>query len=74
MTLCSQYCTCDISLHPTGLKVGLLDADIYGPSVPLLMGVKGAPKLNEKSQMIPHVAHGVSCMSMGFLMKGARQQ
>lgn len=53
-----------------GLKVGLLDADIYGPSVPLLMGVKGAPQLDAKSLMIPHVGHGVRCMSMGFLMKG----
>lgn len=55
--------------HP-GLRAGLLDADVFGPSVPLLMGVKGPPKLDEKSQMLPHVAHGVSCMSMGFLMKG----
>jgi ATP-binding protein involved in chromosome partitioning len=52
-------------------KVGLLDCDIYGPSVPLMMGVQGRPEIEEdgpNSQILPMESHGVKVMSMGFLV------
>ena len=56
-----------------GLRVGLLDADVYGPSLPLLMGLRPGvpPALDGERRMVPPVAHGVACMSMGLLLKGA---
>ncbi|XP_060569949.1 iron-sulfur protein NUBPL-like isoform X2 [Ruditapes philippinarum] len=48
--------------------VGLLDADVYGPSLPTMMNLKGEPHVNEKNQMIPLVNFGIKCMSMGFLV------
>jgi ATP-binding protein involved in chromosome partitioning len=52
-----------------GKKVGLLDADIYGPSVPSLFGLRGQkPSHDDQDQLIPLQAHGVSVMSMGFLV------
>ncbi|XP_031556590.1 iron-sulfur protein NUBPL-like [Actinia tenebrosa] len=50
------------------LSVGLLDADIYGPSIPLMMNLKGQPELNKKNQMKPLINFGLPCMSMGFLV------
>eukprot|EP00898_Chlorokybus_atmophyticus_P008582 jgi/Chlat1/8725/Chrsp9S00719 len=50
------------------IRVGLLDADIYGPSVPRLMNLRGRPQLDRDSRMIPLQNYGISCMSMGFLM------
>lgn len=56
-----------MALSDTGAKVGLLDADIYGPSLPRLMGTSERPKmLNGK--MIPVEEHGVKLMSLGFMM------
>lgn len=58
-----------ISLAKLGYKVGLLDADVYGPNVPLMMGVRAAP--NAIGQRIqPLEAYGVRLMSMGFLNPG----
>ncbi|KAI3434756.1 hypothetical protein D9Q98_002816 [Chlorella vulgaris] len=51
-----------------GLRVGLLDADVYGPSIPRMMSLSGKPRVDSDERMIPLVNHGVSCMSMGFLM------
>ncbi|KAM6917300.1 iron-sulfur cluster transfer protein NUBPL [Lycodopsis pacificus] len=48
--------------------VGLLDADVYGPSIPKLMNLKGNPELSDNNLMIPLVNYGVPCMSMGFLV------
>ncbi|WP_404422626.1 P-loop NTPase [Nibricoccus sp. IMCC34717] len=48
-------------------KVGLMDCDIYGPSVPLMMGIKGRPYV-ENDNLIPMENHGVKVMSMGFLV------
>jgi ATP-binding protein involved in chromosome partitioning len=57
-----------IALAQTGAKVGLLDADIYGPNVPTMMGVKELPP--SKSEKIPPAeAYGVKIMSIGFLVK-----
>jgi ATP-binding protein involved in chromosome partitioning len=56
-----------VSLALDGAKVGLIDADIYGPSIPLMMGINDRPRLaNQK--LIPLLAHGVKVMSIGFLI------
>ncbi len=58
-----------LALRDLGLKVGLLDADIYGPSVPRLTGIKGKPELNDARKMIPIARFGLSIMSIGFLVE-----
>lgn len=55
------------TLAKQGKKVGLLDADIYGPSIAKIMGLKGEPPV-ENRKIIPPVAHGVKCMSMGLIL------
>ncbi|KAM6131487.1 LOW QUALITY PROTEIN: iron-sulfur cluster transfer protein NUBPL [Pterocles gutturalis] len=50
-------------------EVGLLDADIYGPSVPKMMNLKGNPELTPKNLMRPLKNYGIACMSMGFLIE-----
>ena len=58
-----------VSLALDGAKVGLLDADIYGPNQPQMMGVMGhQPVAGEDDKIEPAVGHGVKIMSMGFLM------
>lgn len=58
-----------IALSQKGLKVGLLDCDLYGPSVPLMLGVQGhQPQADEQDRIIPIEAHGLKLMSMGFLL------
>ncbi|MBN1303755.1 MAG: Mrp/NBP35 family ATP-binding protein [Anaerolineales bacterium] len=57
-----------VALAKSGARVGLMDADIYGPNIPTMMGVEHAPApVNEK--LIPAEAYGVKMMSMGFLVK-----
>jgi ATP-binding protein involved in chromosome partitioning len=51
-----------------GAKVGLLDCDIYGPSIPLMMGVREKPGINDAEQMVPPTNYGIKLMSMGFLL------
>ena len=58
------------ALKQLGAKVGLLDCDIYGPSIPLMMGVHERPTISEADKMVPPAAHGVKLMSMGFLVEG----
>ena len=59
-----------IALKKRGQKVGLLDADIYGPSVPRMMGVAGAkPEVTDKQKIVPVRAFGINVMSMGFLVE-----
>ncbi|XP_035024043.2 iron-sulfur protein NUBPL isoform X1 [Hippoglossus stenolepis] len=50
-------------------SVGLLDADVYGPSIPKLMNLKGNPELTDNNLMIPLTNYGIPCMSMGFLVE-----
>ena len=57
-----------VALKLIGLKVGLLDADIYGPSIPRMMGISGRPQGNENKKLIPLESYGVKCMSIGFLV------
>jgi ATP-binding protein involved in chromosome partitioning len=55
-----------VSLARTGARVGLLDADVYGPNIPLMMGINGRPQaVNNRIQTLE--SHGVRLMSMGFL-------
>lgn len=50
-------------------RVGLLDADVYGPSLPTMMNVNEEPELNKQNLMIPLQNYGLKCMSMGFLVE-----
>jgi len=56
------------ALAKGGAKVGLLDADIYGPSIPTLFGVKEKPDSPDGKHLLPIQRHGVSLMSIGFMM------
>ncbi len=58
-----------LGLRDLGLRVGLLDADIYGPSVPRLAGIREKPKLNDDKKMIPIARFGLAIMSIGFLVE-----
>src|SRR5207253_1849742 len=57
-----------LGLATLGLRVGVLDADIYGPSIPRLFGLKGKPEVIEGRTMVPHRVFGIKCMSIGFLI------
>lgn len=63
-------CNLALALKQLDLKVGLLDADIYGPSLPMMMGVVPGtrPQIKDQKLMVPIVAHGIECNSMGFLV------
>ncbi len=58
-----------LGLRDLGLRVGLLDADIYGPSVPRLTGIREKPELNDERKMIPIKRFGLAIMSIGFLVE-----
>jgi ATP-binding protein involved in chromosome partitioning len=58
-----------LGLRDLGLRVGLLDADIYGPSVPRLTGIREKPELNDDKKMIPLQRFGLAIMSIGFLVE-----
>ncbi len=55
------------ALSNAGKRVGLLDADIYGPSLPRMMGINGKPDIKE-GMIVPLKSHGIAVMSMGFLV------
>ena len=57
-----------VSLAQQGLKIGLMDADIYGPNIPMMMGVKQLPPALEQGKINPAEAYGVKLMSIGFLV------
>lgn len=57
-----------LALAQEGAKVGVLDADIYGPSQPRMLGLSGRPVSHDNKTMEPMRAHGVKCMSIGFLV------
>ena len=59
-----------LSFATLGLKVGLLDADIYGPSLPHMINIHSKPQTTDDKKIIPHLYHGVKCMSLGFLIPG----
>ena len=57
-----------LAISQTGAKVGILDADVYGPSIPLIMGATEAPKTGGKG-IIPVVVHGLPMVSTGFFIR-----
>ncbi len=56
------------SFRQMGLRTAILDADIYGPSLPTMMGITGRPSSPDGKTIIPMEAHGITCMSIGFLV------
>jgi len=56
------------ALAKQGKRVGLMDGDIYGPNIPRMMGVTGAPSVVNE-QIVPHIAHGVKMVSLGLLIE-----
>jgi ATP-binding protein involved in chromosome partitioning len=58
------------ALKHLGAGVGLLDCDIYGPSIPLMMGINERPTISDDEKMVPPSNYGVKLMSMGFLLEG----
>ena len=61
-----------VALAARGLKVGLLDSDIYGPSIPMMLGLKDSPLATPEGQIQPLEAFGVKVMSMGVLVEEDR--
>ena len=57
-----------VALAARGLSVGILDADVYGPSLPTMLGISGQP-VYEDGAIVPHEAHGLKAMSVGLLTK-----
>ncbi len=58
------------ALQNMGAAVGLLDCDIYGPSIPLMMGIHERPTISAAQKLVPPAKYGVKLMSMGFLIEG----
>jgi ATP-binding protein involved in chromosome partitioning len=58
-----------LALHDLGLKVGVLDADIYGPSLPKLLAIRERPEVISGTRLRPIVRHGMPVMSIGFLVE-----
>jgi ATP-binding protein involved in chromosome partitioning len=58
-----------LALAAEGAKVGILDADIYGPSQPMMMGIEGRPESSDGKTMAPMENYGVQVMSIGFLVE-----
>ena len=57
-----------LALKSTGSKVGILDADIYGPSLPKMMSIKNKPESKDGKSLTPIEQYGIQCMSIGFLV------
>jgi ATP-binding protein involved in chromosome partitioning len=57
-----------VALAQRGAHVGLMDADVYGPNVPRMMGLSGPPSV-VREQIVPHEAYGVKVISLGFLIE-----
>jgi ATP-binding protein involved in chromosome partitioning len=57
-----------VALAAKGARVGLMDADVYGPNIPQMLGARGEPDVTAERKMIPLVAHGIKLISMGMLV------
>ena len=57
-----------LGLQAIGLKAGILDADIYGPSQPRLLGISGTPQMSAGKKLMPHHAHGIKVMSSAAII------
>lgn len=60
-----------VGLAGEGYRVGLLDADVYGPDIPIMFGVHERPRVTKDERVVPLEAHGVKLMSVGFLVDDA---
>jgi ATP-binding protein involved in chromosome partitioning len=58
-----------VALADAGAKVGLMDADVYGPSIPMMMGCPDLRPFQKGGKILPITKHGISLMSLGFLME-----
>ncbi len=58
-----------LALHRAGAAVGVLDADIYGPSQPRMLGASGQPEVTSDNKLLPKMVHGLKMMSIGFLVE-----
>ncbi len=58
-----------LALAAEGARVGILDADVYGPSVPTMLGLSGKPDSPDGKSILPMRAHGIEAMSIGFLVE-----
>ncbi len=61
-----------LAIRASGASVGLLDADVYGPSMAMMFGIDGRPEVNERRKIVPLEGYGVKVLSMGFLNEGDR--
>jgi ATP-binding protein involved in chromosome partitioning len=59
-----------LALAAEGARVGMLDADIYGPSQPMMLGISGQPVSKDGKSMEPMSGHGIQAMSIGFMIQG----
>ena len=59
-----------IALSKLGQRVGLIDADIYGPNVPLMMGSSQSPRVDQNNQIQPNDTHGIKTISIGYISPG----
>ncbi|EKD54927.1 MAG: hypothetical protein ACD_60C00032G0011 [uncultured bacterium] len=57
-----------LALALLGARTGILDADIYGPSIPLMLGIRAEPEVKDGKKILPIVAHGIQSMSIGYLI------
>lgn len=57
-----------LALAQMNLRVGILDADIYGPSIPMMLGIRARPDVTDQKKMQPIIAHGIQSMSIGYLI------
>jgi len=58
-----------LALQAEGARVGILDADIYGPSVPRMLGCRGQPESTDGKSLEPMIGHGIQSMSIGYLVE-----
>lgn len=58
-----------LALHATGARVGLLDADIYGPNIPIMLGIEDEKIMGTNDEMYPVVVNGISVISFGMVLK-----
>jgi ATP-binding protein involved in chromosome partitioning len=59
-----------IALSKLGQRVGLIDADIYGPNVPLMMGSNEQPRMGQDERILPNETHGIKTISVGYIYPG----
>ena len=59
-----------IALSKLGLRVGLIDADVYGPNVPMMMGSSQPPRVGPENQIEPNDTHGIKTISIGYIAPG----